>query len=424
MAVTFRERARSRTVDVSTSAEPAWAILLVAVTLAGGWLLTFWAGGTRTAVPHAFYIPIVIAAMRFGHRGALVASITAGLLAGPAMPLNVDDGTSQDLGNWIARLAAFVIVGQLVAFLSRHSLSALATEISDRRFRSELENALEDGQLGLLFQPIVDLHTGELTGVEALARWYHPTDGVIPPDQFVVRAERVGCVQLFTRHVLTEACKQLERWRTTSSSDGVNLTMAVNVSAADVADHGFCLFVNELLHSHDFPAHALHLEITETALVDDIDTMVKRLMDLRMLGIRLAIDDFGTGESSLGHLQRFPIDTVKVDRIFVSPIEHEQRNDVIAHGIVALAHAMQLETIAEGVETPAQAQLLRSFGCRHGQGYLIAEPSDAAHIDRILDDPIRFKERNRRRLHTSADLPMPRPQTDRPPESRSDDTGG
>lgn len=339
--------------------------------------------------------------MRFGHREALLVSVAAGIAAGPLMPLNVEAGTAQTLGNWLARLVAFVVIGQLTAYLSQHSLPSLSDELAGYRFRNELCRAVDGGQIRLEYQPIVDLVTGELAGVEALARWDHPDRGVVGPDEFVGAADRFGCVDELTRHVIDRACRQVAGWRRSFLHGQDVFEVAVNVSATDIADPDLSGYITEVLDRTGVPNHWLHLEITETALVDDIDLVVERLMELRMLGIRLAIDDFGTGESSLGHLQQYPIDVLKIDRMFVNRVDLERPDDVVAHGIIALAQAMNLRTVAEGIETGGQARSVRDFGCTMGQGYLFSRPLDVAGIEGVLENPRWFRDRNLAHLNAS-----------------------
>lgn len=387
------ERTKHRTVAVSAQGDAIAAILFSVGAVVLAWVATYAAGGSKTAVPHAFYVPVILCAIRFGHRGALLISVATGVVAGPLMPLSVEANTAQTPGNWIARLVAFVLVGQLTAYLTRHSLPSLTEELAARRFRHDLHHAIDAGQIRLVYQPIVDLTTGELAGVEALARWDHPERGTIGPNEFVTEAERHGCVNQLTRHVIDEACRQVAEWRTSSLADREMFKLAVNISAADIADDTLCQHISELLEETGLPNHWLYLEITETALVDDVDVAVGRLMDLRMLGIRLAIDDFGTGESSLGHLQQYPIDVLKIDRMFVNRVEMEEPGDVVAHGIIALAQAMNLRTVAEGIETGGQARIVRDFGCTMGQGYLFSKPLDVAAMEEVLESPRWFRYR-------------------------------
>lgn len=230
--LSLRDRTERRAVATSSAGDAGLATLLVIGTVALVWTCTYGAGGSKTVLPHAFYVPVVIAAIRFRARGALVTSVAAGLAAGPFMPLDVAARTAQPTLNWAGRLVFFVLVGQLVAYLSHHSVPSLTRELSLRRLRGELDAAITTGQLRLEYQPIVDLGEGSLVGVEALIRWDHPDRGAIAPDDFIPDAERAGCVDRVTRFLIAEACHQVDQWRD-ALPPGVDFTLAVNVSALD-----------------------------------------------------------------------------------------------------------------------------------------------------------------------------------------------
>lgn len=394
----LRERTEDRTIGATATGTPALTWLSLAATMAVAWFLSFHAGGSRTALPHVFYVPVVVAAARFGFRGALAVSVLAGIAAGPLLPLNVDEHTAQSTGNWLARMLAFVVIGQVTAYLCQHSRATLLDRLAHRRFRHELQSAIELGQLRLVYQPIVDLTTGELAGVEALARWNHPTLGAVPPDVFVANAERAGCVSTITQWALRQAAADVARWRsTTFLPESARFRIAINISADDVLDPFFHDLVAEVLHA-GLPNSWLCLEMTETAVVSDVRAVINELMALRMLGIRLAIDDFGTGESSLAYLQQFPIDVLKIDRMFVATLDHGFRGDVVARGVTAMATAMNMGTIAEGIETPAQALHMRDLGCELAQGYLFSPPVEATELQNLLLSRAWFQDRNLARM--------------------------
>ena len=393
------ERTRDRTVDASTEGNPATTALLVALGILLAWILSYAAGGSKSALPHAFYVPVIVGAIRFRCRGALIVSLAAGVVAGPLMPLDMSSGAVQEPTNWLTRLAFFVLVGQITAYLSRYSLPSLTEEVGGRRFANELLEAIDGGQLQVVYQPIVNLTTGELAGVEALVRWEHPTRGVIRPDEFIPRAERFGCVHAVTHFVLTEACQQVAEWRESVLSDVKTFRLAVNISSSDLDDHALAVRVAEVLERTGLPNAWLYLEVTETALVGDVEHAVDALMTLRMLGVRLAIDDFGTGESSLGHLDQFPIDLLKVDRIFLRRISDDHDDDALTHGICALAHAMNLAVVAEGVESSFQARAVQAFGYDFAQGFLFSQGVPASELEQLLLSPERFRNRNLRHLN-------------------------
>jgi EAL domain-containing protein (putative c-di-GMP-specific phosphodiesterase class I) len=393
----LRERTEDRTID-ATHANPVLTGAWLAAAVGVAWMLSYHAGGSRTALPHLFYVPVVVAAARFSFRGALVTSVASGLVAGPLLPLNTAEGLSQEPGNWLARLVAFVVIGQITAYLCQHSRASMLDALSHRRFRRDLQAAIERGQLRLVYQPIVALSSGELVGVEALARWNHPSLGAVPPDQFIRDAEQAGCVSTITRWVLQQASADVAQWRAaTFLPESAEFRVAINVSAGDVLDPAFHELVADVLHA-GLPNSWLCLELTETAVVSDVRAVINELMALRMLGIRLAIDDFGTGESSLAYLQQFPIDILKIDRMFVATLDHGFRGDVVARGVTAMATAMNMTTVAEGIETPAQALHMRDLGCQLAQGYLFSPPVEASELQDLLVSRAWFRDRNLSRL--------------------------
>lgn len=391
----FRERTADRTVGASSDGDTRLTGVFILGTLIVAALATYTAGGSKTAFPHAFYVPVIIAAVRFRAWGALVAALAAGLIAGPLMPLDVAASSSQEAVNWLARLLAFVLIGQLTAYLTQHSLPSLTAEVCARRFRQDLRGAISHGHVRVEYQPIVDLSTGDLVGAEVLARWDHPSRGVVPPDEFVAQAEKTGCIDELSRYVLDTACRQVMAWRQTLLADRESFKLAVNISASELVHHEtLTQRVSDILEETGLPNHWLHLEITETALVEDVDNAVNALMALRMLGVQLAIDDFGTGESSLSYLDRFPVDVLKIDQRFVARLDHEHRSDALTHGVIALAHAMGFTTVAEGIETRTQAVAIRGYGCDLAQGYLFSKPLRPERLAELLANHRSFRDTN------------------------------
>jgi diguanylate cyclase (GGDEF)-like protein len=249
--------------------------------------------------------------------------------------------------------------------------------------RLELEVELRANlceQFFVVYQPMFDLTTMKMTGTEALLRWNHPTRGVMLPDDFVPILEDTGMILETGRWVLREACIQATRWRRADP----NFVVAVNVSMRQLESETLVDDVRTMLGETGLEPSALTLEVTETALMRDVDATVDRLSRLKLLGIRIAIDDFGTGYSSLAYLRRFPVDVLKVDQSFVAGISDSSESFAMVHALVALGRALGLETHAEGIEDARQIERLRDAGCDSGQGFLLGEPTDTATIDTIL----------------------------------------
>jgi diguanylate cyclase (GGDEF)-like protein len=250
----------------------------------------------------------------------------------------------------------------------------------------ELRHAIEREELHLHYQPIVELPGARVEGFEALIRWNHPTWGAVPPLSFIPAAEESGMISEIGAWVLDEACRQLALWRS-DLPDGAALRMAVNLSVRQLRDPGIVDMVDATLRRHGLPGDALYLEITESLLMESPETAAAALHRLRGLGVRLSIDDFGTGYSSLAYLNRFPVNRVKIDRSFVEGLERTDSSEAsLVAAIVAMTTALGLSTVAEGVETIAQASHLVELGCSSAQGYLYARPVSPDRIPQVLED--------------------------------------
>jgi diguanylate cyclase (GGDEF)-like protein/PAS domain S-box-containing protein len=249
---------------------------------------------------------------------------------------------------------------------------------SSARLRLETENALhralERNELRNFYQPIVDISSGTCAGAEALVRWQHPERGLVAPDSFIDLAEESGLIVPLGRWVLEEACRQLMEWRE-AGQVSESFTIAVNLSARQLAQPDLVQQVADALERTGAPAERIFLEITESVLM--AETSVDAMVALRELGVRLSIDDFGTGYSSLGYLRRFPVDTVKVDRSFVDGLGTESEDSAIVAAVVSLGHALGLSVVAEGVETERQLAELRALRCDRAQGFWFAPPQSA-----------------------------------------------
>jgi EAL domain-containing protein (putative c-di-GMP-specific phosphodiesterase class I) len=239
----------------------------------------------------------------------------------------------------------------------------------------ELRRAIPAGQLRLHYQPIVELVGRRVAGLEALVRWQHPDRGLLLPGDFIPLAEESGLILELGAWVMDQAVAKAAAERRQVPAAPVTW---VNLSAAQLHDNSFPDLVRRSLSRHGVPGSALGLEITESMLVDDLARTTKVLQDFRDVGIRCAIDDFGTGYSSLSYLARFPVDTVKIDQGFVAGLEAEstrRESYAIINAVVGLARALKLDLVAEGIETPSQAEALHGLGCDYGQGYLLGRPA-------------------------------------------------
>jgi len=249
--------------------------------------------------------------------------------------------------------------------------------------RSDLQQAVELGQLELHYQPVVRLDGHEILGVEALLRWHHPTRGNITPAQFIPLAEDTGLIIPMGRWVLETACEEAVRLQTRFLR-AEPLTMSVNLSVRQLQSDSIVADVRTALEKTSLSPESLVLEITESVMMADTEFAVQRLRDLKSLGVRLAMDDFGTGYSSLSYLSRFPVDILKMDRSFVGAGE----NVALQSAIIALGASLSLEVIAEGIELPEQEKSLQDLGCEIGQGFLFARPMGAdALFGFLAEDP-------------------------------------
>jgi diguanylate cyclase (GGDEF)-like protein len=260
--------------------------------------------------------------------------------------------------------------------------SGMQTAVQSRmELEMDLRAALESGdELFLVYQPTFSLSDMSPTGMEALIRWKSPTRGVVQPNEFIPLLEETGLIVDVGRWVLHEACRQGVRWR----ESGYQIGVAVNVSARQLDTDEFVSDVEHALGQTGLEADALTIEITETALMRDIEQTAMRLATVKQLGVRVAIDDFGTGYSSMAHLQRFSVDALKIDRSFITQMTHNQEGETIIRTLVALGKALSIETLAEGIEQAHELRLLRGERCDSGQGFLFARPLDVADTEEFL----------------------------------------
>ncbi|MEO6208985.1 MAG: EAL domain-containing protein [Gemmatimonadaceae bacterium] len=258
------------------------------------------------------------------------------------------------------------------------------TEALERlELEADLRHAIERDEFTLRYQPIVLLHTGEIAGVEALVRWNHPTRGMMSPLTFIPLAEETGLIVPLGRWVVREACRQAVGWEKLRPA-GHPLTLTINISGHQLQGEHVVEDVRRALSDSGMDPRLLVLEITESVLMQQSETILERLHALKALGVRLAIDDFGTGYSSLGYLQRFPIDILKIDKSFVDDVGRGDTESALARAVIALGETLQLQTIAEGIELKQQLSGLQDLGCELGQGFFFDKPIEPADIETAL----------------------------------------
>ena len=259
---------------------------------------------------------------------------------------------------------------------SRHALERLDVE-------AELWTALDRDELTVYYQPILDLRTSRIVGFEALARWQHPSRGLVLPVDFIALAEESELIVAIGRVILEKACRQAQLWRMRWPDE--NLVMSVNLSPRQFLDPDLANGIRHVLRSTGLEPSALELEITESSVMDRSEASLGVLQQLRALGVRIVLDDFGTGYSSLAYLRQLPLDTIKVDRSFVTDLDVRDPNVGIIRAVVSLAHGLGITVVAEGIETEEQARRLRELGCDMGQGYVWAHPAEPIRVGQFIN---------------------------------------
>ena len=247
--------------------------------------------------------------------------------------------------------------------------------------KSDLRQAIIAGELFLHYQPKVNIRDHRCVGVEALARWEHPQHGFIPPDQFILLAERAGLIKMLTRRVITEALEQAARWH----QGGNPLRVAVNLSARNLHEPDLVAFVKRQLQRHSLPPGALQFEITESDIMADPDTAIAVIEELHRFGIEFAVDDFGTGYSSLAYLKKLQVSELKIDKSFINQLNSAGDDVVIVHSTITMAHQLGIRVVAEGVENEEIWDLLDVLECDIAQGYVISRPASASDLETGLN---------------------------------------
>jgi diguanylate cyclase (GGDEF)-like protein/PAS domain S-box-containing protein len=249
--------------------------------------------------------------------------------------------------------------------------------------QNALRQALARAEFAVYYQPIYDVASGQIKGVEALARWTHPLRGIVPPEVFISVAEDIGLIHELGQWVMQRACRDLQGWK--QRFPALNLRLNVNVSGRELKQPGYLDQLRQILQVSGFSAHALQIEITETVFLHEPEVVGEILEQLRALGVQVALDDFGTGYSSLGYIDRYPIDAIKIDRSFVSRMMSSERTVAIVQSILGLGQTLKLDITAEGIETTAQLHMLQSMQCPSVQGYLLSPPLVAEQLTSLLE---------------------------------------
>jgi len=270
--------------------------------------------------------------------------------------------------------------------LGRNTYAYYRSDMNERSVRqlkleSQIRNAIEQDEFQLHYQPKLSLQTGDVVGVEALIRWQHAELGSVSPDTFIPVAERTGLIEPIGKWVLSTACQQILAW---SEAKIMPPLMAINLSPVELRSESIAEDILKTIADAGIEPHQLELEITETALMKDVDHSAELLRILRGRGIHISVDDFGTGYSSLSYLKRFSIDTLKIDRSFIRELSINPDDIAVVAAIIAMSHRLGVRVIAEGVETEAQLACLRSLRCDNVQGYLFAKPMPADEAEAWL----------------------------------------
>ncbi|WP_440874195.1 EAL domain-containing protein [Thalassotalea sp. PLHSN55] len=250
---------------------------------------------------------------------------------------------------------------------------------------NDLKQAIAEQQLTLFYQPKVDLKTGSPTHAEALVRWHHPKLGMLPPDEFIPIAEQTGQINALTQCVLLMALKQHQQWQ----QQGIDINIAVNISAENLKDAKFLGFVRDAIASYNIPSNKLTLEVTESVVVEDPQAAILLLQQFKDLGFKISIDDYGTGYSSLAQLKQLPVHELKIDKSFVQKLKDDEDDQTIVRSTIELAHNMGLTVVAEGIEDEFALAWLAKHGCEYAQGYFISRPQPVDQITQwLLSKPV------------------------------------
>lgn len=262
-----------------------------------------------------------------------------------------------------------------------YSSDMRVASVEQLALETSLRKAIFKNEFVVHYQPKMDLASDRITSVEALVRWQHPTMGLLPPKDFIPLAEETGLISAIGELVLERSCRQATQWHKQGFTD---VCVSVNLSAHQFRKGNVLEIVDRVLQATELPAHLLELELTESLIMEDLDKNIALLQSLRKRGVELSLDDFGTGYSSLSYLKRFPINTLKIDRSFITELDQSPDDAAITRAIIDMAHSLNLRVVAEGVETASHLDILRSMGCDSIQGYLISKPVPEAELLKLL----------------------------------------
>jgi diguanylate cyclase (GGDEF)-like protein len=369
---------RALKIPLESSAPMGAGLVVLQLVVCTGLVWAF--HGTDLVPPHWYYVPIIFAGVRFGVPGALLTALVSGVLLSPA----VGADPASPLSDWLARTGLFALIGCIVTLLVERSAASVRQELEDLRVENEMHDALERGEFTVHYQPLVTVDDGEVIGVEALVRWEHPSQGILSPGAFIASAEDNDMIVPIGAWVLEEACRQAAAWQRTYLADTDHFTVSVNLSSRQLARTDLTATVAEVLRTTGLDPSWLHLEVTESTLVDDITASTQRLLELKTLGVRIAVDDFGTGYSSLTYLRELPVDLVKIDQGFVAGLADDSENRTIVGAVISLAHDLGKTALAEGVETPDQLEVLAHLDCDLAQGYHFAPPQPPETVEELF----------------------------------------
>ncbi|HEY0889941.1 MAG TPA: EAL domain-containing protein [Nocardioides sp.] len=363
-------------------AHPIRAAVTVGTALAGAWVGCLALGGSHSVGPHLFYVGIVLAAVRFTWPVTATVAVGAGVLAGPLLPADVSLNLAQDPGAWMLRLGVFVTIGVLFALLVENPEATFRSRLLDAVVSVRLLRALRAGEIDVVYQPIYRVRDERLVGFEALVRWRqrHPAVGHANSNTFISTAERTGAIAHIDEYVLGKAIAEASDWPNRTQA----VYVSVNLSATTLTSPQLVAKIDRMLGDARLPPHLLQVEITESALIDDLPDAVRQISALRALGVTVAIDDFGSGRASLNYLQSLPVDVVKLDRSIVAAATSDDRSRRLLDGVSHMCELLDLQIIAEGVERADQFARLKEIGIPMAQGFFLGRPAPVGEIRTLL----------------------------------------